>query len=64
MKVIKATLRYMLLKALGGEEPTPSYSELCTVLMMVANVVNILPVALRFPVDDYFVPLVSSTPLG
>ena len=44
MKVVKATLRHMLLKALGGEEPNPSYSELCTVLMMVTNVVNKLPV--------------------
>ena len=49
VKVIKATLRYILLKALGGEEPTPSYSKICTVLMMVANVVHKLPVALRFP---------------
>ena len=48
MKVIKATLKHMLLNALGGEEPTPSYSELCTVLVMVANVVNKLPVALRY----------------
>ena len=63
MKVIKATLKHMLLNALGGEEPTPSYSELCTVLVMVANVVNKLPVALRSPMDNDFVPLVSSTPL-
>ena len=51
-------------KALGEEELSPSYSDLCTVLMMVADVVNELPVALRYPVDDDFMPLVSSTPLG
>ena len=60
VKIVKAPLRHMLLKALGEEEPSPSYSELCTVLMMVADVVNELPVALRYPVVYDFMPLVSS----
>ena len=40
VKVVKATPRHMLPKALGEEEPTSSYSELCTVLMIVTHVVN------------------------
>ena len=64
MKVIKTTLKHMLLKALGGEKPTQSYSKLCKILVMVANMVNKLPVALRSPMDDDFVPPASSTPLG
>ena len=46
VKAIKGTLKYMLSKTLSGEKRTLSYSDLCTVLAMVANMVNDQPVAL------------------
>ena len=50
-------LKHMLSKTLSGEKPTLSYSNLCTVLAMVANVVNERPVTLWSLADDDFVPL-------
>ena len=43
MKAIKVTLKHMLSKTLSAEKPALSYSNLCTVLAMVANVVNERP---------------------
>ena len=57
VKAFKVMLKYLLAKMLNEEETSLSYSDLCTVLAMVANVVNERPVALWTLVDDAFVPL-------
>ena len=46
VKALKVTLKYVLSGTLRGEEPTRSYSDLCTLLALVANAVNERPVAL------------------
>ena len=57
MKAIKATLKPMLTNTLSGEKPTIDYYELCTILVMAANVANDRPVALRSRARDDLVPL-------
>ena len=64
MKAIKVTLKHMLSKAMSGEKPTLSYSELCMVLAMAANVVNDRPVALRSHTNDNFEALTVNQLLG
>ena len=53
VKALKMTLKYML----SGEKSNLSYSDLCTLLAVVANMVNKQPVALWSLADDEFMPL-------
>ena len=53
----KETLKRTLFKMLRGEDPTPSYSELCAVLATAANMASNQPVALSSRTSDYFMPL-------
>ena len=46
VKTRKMALKDMLIKMPRGEEPTPGHGELCTVLVMAANVASERPVAL------------------
>ena len=62
VKAVKATLRCMLSQTLSGEKPTPSYSELCLVLMIVASVVNNRTVALGSLTDDNLMPPTVNQP--
>ena len=59
METLKVILKYRLSWTLCGERPTLSYSALCTLLAIVANVVNKRPVALGTLADD-FAPLTKN----
>ena len=56
VKAFKVTLKQMLSKTLSGDKPTLSYDELCTILIMAANVINNRPIALRSRTHGNLVP--------
>ena len=62
VKAVKETLRRMLLQTLSEEKPSPSYSDLCSVLIIVAGMVNNRTTILGSLTDDNFMPPTMSLP--